>query len=116
MVCDRAAAPRGGRCYSPPATRAAGISTWNDQKLWNGLAGVKLASEDPDDESDAAEPRETEALTEQGEDFLMEASGQAPRHCVSGGRAIAQSGSAPEGWSMKKTQVPSGSLRCTSMP
>jgi len=33
-----------------------------------------------------------------------------------GGRPIAQSGSAPNGWSMKKYQVPSLPFRCTSMP
>jgi hypothetical protein len=33
-----------------------------------------------------------------------------------GGASMAQDGSAPAGWSMKNTQVPSGSRRCTFMP
>jgi hypothetical protein len=38
------------------------------------------------------------------------------RYSERGGASTAHAGSAPKGWSMKKTQVPSGSLRCTSMP
>jgi hypothetical protein len=33
-----------------------------------------------------------------------------------GGALTAHSGSAPNGWSIKKTHVPSASFRCTSMP
>ena len=35
---------------------------------------------------------------------------------VRGGWSTAQAASAPKGWSMKKYQLPSAPLRCTSMP
>ena len=38
------------------------------------------------------------------------------RQSVRGGRATAQDGSAPHGWSMKKTHSPFGRRRMTSMP